>query len=105
MLNMRASRRLVTGDALSNPVLDPSLGIFDISVLGEAPNDAFETHAGRYVDAAARIEERLVFAVAQNQNILGVIERECFGDAFDRHRQSPAAFTNLTLVRLLKLDR
>ena len=75
------------------------------SALGGAPNDAFERHAGRYLDVAARIEERFVFAVAQDQVILAVIERERFGDAFDRDRQSSAAFTNLPLVRLLKLDR
>src|SRR5262249_52931692 len=104
-LNVRARRSLVMGHAFSDPVLDPALGILDISALGGAPYNVFETHAGRYLYAAIGIEESLVFAVAQDEVILAIVERERFGDAFNRDRQSQAAFTNLSLVCLLELDR
>src|SRR5262249_56398861 len=102
-LNVRARRSLVTGHAFSDPVLDSALGILDISALGGAPYNVFETHAGRYLYAVIGIEERFVFAVAQDEVILAIVERERFRDAFNRDRQSPAAFTNLSLVCLLEL--
>jgi len=80
-MDVRAGRSLVAGHAFSDPVLDPALGILDISALGSAPYNVFKTHAGRYLYAAIRIEERLVFAVAQDEVILAIVERERFGDA------------------------
>src|SRR5262249_27051898 len=104
-LNVRARRSLVTGHAFSDPVLDSALGILDISALGGAPYNVFETHAGRYLYAVIGIEERFVFAVAQDEVILRTVARDGLRDPLNRDRQSPAAFTNLSLVCLLELDR
>jgi hypothetical protein len=87
-----------------DPLLDPALGVLDVVALGGASNDAFERHAGRYLGAAAGIEERSILVVADHQAILAIVEREGLGYALDRDRQPPAAFANLLLVRLLDLD-
>src|ERR1700693_609560 len=104
LLNERAARFSVTGQAFPDPVLDPAFYILDVTALGGASNDAFERHAGRYLYAAAGIEKRSIFVVAHNQAIFTVVERERFRNALNCDRHSPSAFANLPLVRLLELD-
>src|SRR6516165_847219 len=49
LLDVRAARFQVTGQAFADPLLDPAVGIPDVTALGGASNEAFERHARRYL--------------------------------------------------------
>src|SRR6516165_7611416 len=104
LLDVWTARFSVTGHALPDPVLDPALGLLDISALGGASHDAFERDTGRYLYGAPRIEQRSILVVAHHQAILAIVEREGLGDPVDRDIQSLAALANLPLVPPLDLD-
>ena len=84
MLQNRRTRVAMLGEALGDPRIDPVCGGLDPPALGRAADDRLETHSGRNVRAQVRIEDLAIAAVAHDQSILRVEQREALGDALDR---------------------
>ena len=105
LLHVRFAGIAMLQQALGGPVLLASLGVGDQAALGRSSDDRLERRARNDDIGNAGIHDFAVAAVAEDEPVLGVVEGEAFGDAFDRIDEPLARFGHLAQVLLLDLDR
>ena len=80
-----------------------SLGIGNQTALRGPTDDGFERSARHYDIGYARIHDLAIAAVAEDEPIIGIIEREAFGNALDCVDEALARLRHVTQILLLDL--
>src|SRR5262249_12973818 len=101
----RSARAAVERQAFYYPLVDSVLCIHYVATLGGSSDQGLERHADDVFVADARVKEHPILAVAGDQVVFTVVERECLGDALNRFRESTAGLANFPKIGLLDLYR
>ncbi len=102
---MRALGVAMPDQTFRDPGVDATACVADVAVRGCIAKDRFERHALSYdIDAAGAVHVPVAL-VEDHQLVVGVVEREALGDAFDRVDQAASGRGDLAHVQFLDLDR
>src|SRR5262249_62166307 len=90
----RSARAAVERQAFYHPLVNSVLCVHYVATFGGSSDQGLERHADDVFVADARVKEHPILAVAGDQAVFAVVERECLGDALNRFRESTAGVSS-----------
>ena len=91
------------GNSFRQPGFATSIGVVNFSALGGGAGDGFESRA-RFDDIAVGSKIIFIFAIKDDKLVVGIIERETFGNGFDRVSQPRPRLGDFFQVLLFGLE-
>src|SRR5260221_3142515 len=103
VLDVRRAGTLVTLEAFSHPSVGASVRLLYQSAIDGGTDNRLEAGAGLH-DVRMRRKQVPVSAVAHDELVVRIVERESLRDALDRVSEAAQSFANFLEIRLLHLD-
>ena len=82
-LNLWLTRIAVLVQAFCDPILNPTVCIFNVAAFGSAANNGFERRPRNQIDLQARIEQVAIARIADYKPIFPVVANKAFGNTFN----------------------